>query len=124
MKFLGLSVLQQSCKRDGGRSSDVGDVDTGVKPNNGAQVKSLGIERLLKPELDSGEVSVLEMNESEPLLSSVEKELDDEESAHLSPGCYKLIESPQTWIGLIRRRDGMNGTWALLWNCRNLRCRC
>jgi len=36
--------------------------------------KSLGIERLLKPKQDFGEVCVIEMNENEPLLSSVETE--------------------------------------------------
>ena len=40
-------------------------MDTGFKPSNGAGVKSFGIERLLKSERDSGEVFVIEMNESE-----------------------------------------------------------
>lgn len=60
-------MLQKAAIRDGGRSSGVDDVNIGSKPSNGAQVKSLGIERLLKSELDSGEVLVIEMNESEPL---------------------------------------------------------
>ena len=49
-------------------------MDTGSKPSNGAQVKSLGIERLLKLRLDFGEVCVMEMNESKPLLLGVDRQ--------------------------------------------------
>ena len=74
MKFPWSSVLQQSYESDGDWPSGVGEVDTGSKPSKGAQVKSLGIERLLKLRQDLGEVCAMEMNESKPLLLGVERE--------------------------------------------------